>query len=153
MDENSRLDGFLIHPVDLVPHNKNNFGNLDKVDLNTANLDGYNVHPVDLFVSNDNNNNNFNINKNNAPNFPNYNNTPTNNITGLFPYKQNLENANLYNQNQNFRGSYEPIVQNNHFVDNNISLNNVQTTTKNINTYQNYNQLIIMKFHILIILI
>ena len=35
---------------------------------------------------------------NNTPNFPNYNDTPTNNISGLSRYRQNLENPFFYNK-------------------------------------------------------
>ena len=102
MEPNTTLDGFLVHPIDLVPARKNQINNLDKGDLTTTNMDGYNVHPIDLFLSNDNIKNNLNANKNIISNNPNFNNIPKNNNLGLMTYQKNMEEKNI-----NFRESYD----------------------------------------------
>jgi hypothetical protein len=142
MEPNSRFNGVLVHPVDLFPRGMNQFDNLNKMDLKTANIDGYNAHPVDLFVSN--NNNNSNLNRNFISNIPNLNNTQQNNNLGLMPNQQNMGvggAANAYNQKINIRDSYEPQIQSNPFISPILPINKNQAPSNSININPIHNQL------------
>lgn len=139
MDINARLDGFLVHPLDLFPK-------AHEFDETTANLDGFKVHPLDSFI---------NHNKND-PNKYLQNNTTTN-----YDYSNLLNNINTTSTNQNYKdnlyGQYttiktEPYLYKNNYTnskqfvnidsfDNNINYNNTYNYNGDANkiiTYKNY---------------
>ena len=128
---NARLDGYLIHPLDLFPKNKEVGKSYDKISINTAELDGFNVHPLDQFLSKDKN-------KNNLTNFDVYNNKDNNKLD-VFSFRNSDNTNKIFNQIQN-NGNYnlyEPKIQYNNFTKNEISLNAYNTAT-NMREYQKY---------------
>lgn len=61
MDLNTRLDGFVIHPLDAF-NDKHQNDNLTKFSTTAPNLDGFAVHPLDNFISQEHSNNNIDTN-------------------------------------------------------------------------------------------
>ena len=51
MDKYARLDGFVVHPLDLFPKTHEVEDYKSKIE---ANLDGFNVHPIDSFINHKN---------------------------------------------------------------------------------------------------
>ena len=150
MDTNARLDGFMVHPLDLFPTNKNLNDNANKISLNTANLDGFKVHPIDLFVSKETNqitNNNKGIsNKNNniASNIKVFNTQTNNNFPSnskVFNTQTNnniASNTTVFNTqtNNNIASNYKTFYsQTNNNLPSNSKVFNVQTNN-NINVVQ-----------------
>ena len=88
MNTNANPDGFMVHPLDLFPTNKNLNHNIEKISTNTANLDGFQVHPIDLFVSNDNPRNNYYLTNNLTVNNTTINNPPQPKNISLVPFVQ-----------------------------------------------------------------
>ena len=117
MDINTKLDGFLVHPLDLFPKTHQAGNTLDNT---TANLDGFAVHPIDSFINQKNNT------------YLNLNNNLINNIK---PYpEEGSFTTGLYNQFS--KESYEPENQTfNHF---NTNTNFVAYTTPS-KIYSQYN--------------
>ncbi len=137
MDINAKLDGFLVHPLDLFPKGNHTNNDNNKISMNTAKLDGFKIHPVDLFISHENNNNNYNLTTNNINN-----NKDDNNPLNTFPNQNNLGVEQTLNQNQikNNIGLYEPQLKANNFTNNNnniSTINNYRTST-HIGDYKNY---------------
>ena len=139
MDMNARLDGFLVHPLDL-------FHKTQEFDETTANLDGFKVHPLDFFI---------NHNKNDPYKYL------QNNTTTDYDYSNLLNNINTTPTNQNYTAnSYdqyttiknEPYLNSKNLTnsqqffnidsfDNNINYNNTYNYNEDTNkviTYNNY---------------
>ena len=125
MDVNARLDGFMVHPLDLFPTNKNLNDNANKITLNTANLDGFKVHPIDLFVSHESHETNpFNNNNNISQNYQKHHIQTSNNLPSNYKVFNTQTNNNL------------PL---NYKVFNTESNNNLSSNSKAINTQTNNN--------------
>ena len=139
MDINTRLDGFLVHPLDLFPKTH-------EFDETTANLDGFKVHPLDSFI---------NHNKNNQYKYL------ENNTTTNYDYSNLLNNINKTSTTQNYKdnlyGQYtniktEPYLYEKNYTnskqivnidsfDHNFNYNNTYNYNDNTNkiiTYKNY---------------
>lgn len=134
---NERLDGFIVHPLDAFPSNRQLNGNLNRIPANTAYLDGFKVHPIDLFVSNDYNNNaNKAFNYNLAYN-------------PILQQNYNLINSyDIYQYNNQYQiptkmSLYEPQVQSNIIVNNEFPYNRsiIDNNVELYQNYQNYNNL------------
>ena len=139
MDTNARLDGFMVHPLDLFPTNKNLNDNANKITLNTANLDGFKVHPIDLFVSHDNSP--FKNNNDNPP-ISNYKifNTETNNNLNIVQYSTITNGRNILSQYQYPQNisSYKPSIKTT-IIKKEI-IYNYPNISQNTSNYKNYNQ-------------
>ena len=139
MDTNARLDGFMVHPLDLFPTNKNLKENANKITLNTANLDGFKVHPIDLFVSHDNSP--FRNNNDNPP-ISNYKifNTETNNNLNIVQYSTITNGRNILSQYQYPQNisSYKPSIKTT-IIKKEI-IYNYPNISQNTSNYKNYNQ-------------
>ena len=139
MDTNARLDGFMVHPLDLFPTNKNLNDNANKITLNTANLDGFKVHPIDLFVSHDNSP--FRNNNDNPP-ISNYKifNTETNNNLNIVQYSTITNGRNILSQYQYPQNisSYKPSIKTT-IIKKEITYN-YPNISQNTSNYKNYNQ-------------
>ena len=156
MDTNARLDGFMVHPLDLFPSNKY-LNNVNKISTNTATLDGFKVHPIDLFVSNEHQNINYNfnnnLNNNIVSNYDVINNKVNNNNIEIFPSGQVFNSGNIsnnyqsptnieaynsqiqypiYNNEINAPNSFTKTLNTNPYHDNNIlNTNNIYNTNNN----------------------
>ena len=102
MNSNAVLDGFMVHPLDLFPTNKNLPNGYNKISTNTANLDGFKVHPIDLFVSHDNSYNNYNLTNNITANYGIIN-SPQNTNISYIPYSQTTNVGTIFNNYKNPR--------------------------------------------------
>lgn len=126
MDQNAKLDGFLVHPLDVF-HKAHLSDNNE-----TANLDGFNVHPIDSFINHKNdpyiylNNNDTEIYDesntliNNTNPYPTSQELNTDLYSPYFIQSNDLENQTSYylkakptintgidyNQNQNISSNY-----------------------------------------------
>ena len=139
MDMNARLDGFLVHPLDLFPKNQ-------EFDETTANLDGFKVHPLDSFI-NHNKNDPYKYLQNNTT--TNYDNNNLINNINTTPTNQNYE-TNLYDQYTTIKN--EPYLYSKNYInskqfvnvgnfDNNINYNNTYNSNDNTNeiiAFNNY---------------
>ena len=125
MSINAGPDGFVVHPLDLFPTNKNLNTDYNKIPTNTATLDGFQVHPIDLFVSHDNTYPKYNAPQNTnirivpltqttnvGPAFSNYNNPGIMDLQmQQSPYYATVRPTNI-EAKQNANISYVPIPQN-----------------------------------------
>ena len=140
MDINARLDGYMVHPLDLFPTNKNILDNLEKISLDTADLDGFKVHPIDLFVNHENPNKNYNLSS--AITNNGIFNTQSKYNNGIIPFEKQIKADNIFNQYQNPRnmGVYEtqktPIYNKENNIYNNFPS---MMPTENRETFQNNN--------------
>ena len=145
MDINAMLDGFMVHPLDLFPTNKNLMNNnLSKISTNTANLDGFIVHPIDMFVSNEDRNKNFNLAQNLTQNYQIINTKENNNnINSIYPYGLPNNEINIFNQYPTIKNIqiYQTQIQQPNPFPNNQTIYNLNSTTKrsNVGQIQNYN--------------
>ena len=144
MDANARLDGFMVHPLDLFPTNKNLISNnLSKISTNTANLDGFTVHPIDMFVSHDNHNNNYNYANNLTQNYEIFD--TQQNYNNIYPYVQPNNETNIFNLYQTPKNIqiYESKMQPTSFPTSPTIYNyNTTIQTSNQGQPQNYNNVI-----------
>jgi hypothetical protein len=122
MDINARLDGFLVHPLDLFPKNQ-------EFDETTANLDGFKVHPLDSFINHNKNDPYKYLQNNTKTNYDN--NNLINNINST-PINQNYE-ANLYDQ-------YTTTKNEPYLYSNNINYNNTYNSSDNTNKIIKFNK-------------
>ena len=139
MNNNARLDGFTVHPLDLFPTNKNLNDNANKITLNTANLDGFKIHPIDLFVSHDNNpfkNKDYNPSSNYK-----ISNTQTNNNINTVQYGTITNDGNIFYKYQypNNINSYQPSIKTT-IIKKEIIYNNPNPVSLNTTTFKDYNQ-------------
>jgi len=108
MDINTRLDGFIIHPLDAF-NDKHQEDSSFKFSNTAPHLDGFQVHPLDNFISKEHSNNNYDFTNNNNNNYFTSNETydtgntfNTNNISNIGfdqPQIKNLTTTNDYNYN------------------------------------------------------
>lgn len=138
MDINARLDGFLVHPLDLFPKNQ-------EFDETTANLDGFKVHPLDSFINHNKNDPSKYLQNNTTTNYDD--NNLINNINST-PINQNYE-ANLYDQYTTIKN--EPYLYSNNYInskqfinagsfDNYINYNNTYNSSYNTNEIIKFNK-------------
>ena len=137
MDMNARLDGFLVHPLDLFPKTQ-------EFDETTANLDGFKVHPLDSFINHNKNDPYKYLQNNTATNYD-YNNLLSN--INATPTNQNYQ-AKLYDQYTTIKS--EPYLYSKNYTnpkqlvnidnsDNNINYNNTFNYKGNTNKTIEYN--------------
>ena len=138
MDMNARLDGFLVHPLDL-------FHKTQEFDETTANLDGFKVHPLDSFINHNKNDPSKYLQNNTTTNYDD--NNLINNINST-PINQNYE-ANLYDQYTTIKN--EPYLYSNNYInskqfinagsfDNYINYNNTYNSSYNTNEIIKFNK-------------
>lgn len=140
MDINTRLDGFIVHPLDAF-NDKHHEDNIPKFSNTAPNLDGFTRHPLDSFIIHEHDNgisNDFS-NYNTANNYTNldfYSNNKLYDIGNISSQYNTTNNIDIY-QNSNldflFSGSS---------VNNDININ--QLLSGNVNSYEspisyNYN--------------
>ena len=129
MDKYARLDGFIVHPLDLFPktHDVDDY----KADEG-ANLDGFNEHPIDSFIKHKNDPFNYLVNQ-----------TASNN-----DYSDILNNINLTSTYQDFKTNeygqntttlYNPYSPNNNYINTDFSTNTTLNTNYNISSDNTYN--------------
>ena len=139
MDINTRLDGFIIHPLDAF-NDKHQNDSLTKFSSTAPNLDGFNVHPLDNFIAQEHNYNNI-INYNEIKEENDYvSNNQTYNTGSTFD-ANDLNNLELnQNQNQDFLSTSTTInnITYNQYENNNISSTFPITYTEPTN-YNYYN--------------
>ena len=136
MNTNANPDGFMVHPLDLFPPNKNLNHNIEKISTNTAYLDGFQVHPIDLFVSNDNPYNNYNLTNNLTVNHRTINTSPQPTNISLVPFIQTTNVgplSNNYKNNRNIETVETQLLQNPHFTP--IMPSNAETHQNNAISY------------------
>ena len=92
MDINTRLDGFIVHPLDAFNDHHHDY-DTPKFSSTAPHLDGFQEHPLDAFISQEHNNN---ISTNNYFNYED-----TNQVNNYFPTNETLTADNLLNLNQN----------------------------------------------------
>lgn len=133
MDKYARLDGFIVHPLDLFPKTHD----IDDYKTNEgANLDGFNVHPIDSFVNHKNEPFNYITNQ-----------TVSNN-----DYSDLLNNININSTYQDFKNNeydqnsttlYSPYSPNKNYINtdfsNNTTFNTNYNITSDITNNYNYN--------------
>ena len=139
MDMNARLDGFIVHPLDLFPKTH-------EFDETTANLDGFKIHPLDSFINHNKidqykylqNNTTTNYDYSNLLN--NINTTPTNQNYTANSYDQYTTITNEpYLYSKNYTNSKQLV--NIGSFENNINYNNTYNyngKTNETTTYNNY---------------
>lgn len=136
MDMNARLDGFLVHPLDLFAKNQK-----QEFDETTANLDGFKVHPLDSFI-NHNKNDKYKYLGNNTT--TNYDYSNLMNKINISPINTNNK-SNLYDQYLGIKSepySYDKnYTSSNNFV-NTGNFGNNNTYNKAYNYVDNTNNLI-----------
>ena len=127
MDKYARLDGFIIHPLDLFPktHDVDDY----KADEG-ANLDGFNIHPLDSFISHKKDPFNYLANQ-----------TVSNN-----DYNDLLNNINITSAYQDFKtNEYDQNTLNNlypsknNYINTDFSTNTTLDTNYNISSDNTYN--------------
>ena len=139
MDINTRLDGFVIHPLDAF-NDRHHDDETPKFSSTAPHLDGFQVHPLDSFISHEHNNE-----------------LALGGLNEINNYISNNETENIYSQNNiNDLGIYQSQVQdifpqssttNNDFNFNEYETTNVSssenfiTYTDPITTTTNYNYL------------
>ena len=92
MDINTRLDGFIVHPLDAFNDHHHDY-DTPKFSSTAPHLDGFQEHPLDAFISQEHNND---ISTNNYFNYED-----TNQVNNYFPTNETLTADNLLNLNQN----------------------------------------------------
>ena len=136
MNTNANPDGFMVHPLDIFPTNKNLNYNIEQISSNTANLDRFQVHPIDLFVSNDNPNNNYNLTNNLTVNQGTINTSPQPTNISLVPFIQSTNVGplpNNYKNNGNIETVKTQLLQNPHLTP--IMPSNAETHQNNAIPY------------------
>jgi hypothetical protein len=127
MDKYARLDGFIVHPLDLFPktHDVDDY----KADEG-ANLDGFNIHPLDSFISHKKDPFNYLANQ-----------TVSNN-----DYNDLLNNINITSAYQDFKtNEYDQNTLNNlypsknNYINTDFSTNTTLDTNYNISSDNTYN--------------
>ena len=152
MDINTRLDGFVIHPLDAF-NDKHQEDSSFKFSNTAPHLDGFQVHPLDNFISKEHNNNNYDYINNNNNNYLTSNETyvtgstfNTNNIsnfgfdqsqipnltTTTNDYNYNYDQYNTSNYN-NYNITISPVT----YTEPTTNYNYLNTTTPTTN-YNNY---------------
>ena len=103
MDINTRLDGFIIHPLDAF-NDKHHEESIPKFSNTAPNLDGFQVHPLDNFISQEHNNNIFNDNVLNQTNDIFSNNetfeTGNNQYNNIYNYNDTNQTNNIFSNNE-----------------------------------------------------
>ena len=134
MDINTRLDGFIIHPLDAF-NDKHQEESSFKFSNTAPHLDGFQVHPLDNFISKEHNNNNHSNNYN----YMNNNNYFTNNETyeteNTFNTNNNISNYGFDTQIQNLTNTSASVNN-----DSNYNFNQYDTSYYTSN-YNNYNSI------------
>ena len=129
MDKYARLDGFIVHPLDLFPstHDVDEYKN----DEGTK-LDGFIEHPIDSFFKHKNDPFNYLVNQ-----------TTSNN-----DYSDILNNINTTSTYQDFKTNeygqntttlYSPYTPNNNYINTDFSTNTTLNTNYNISSDNTYN--------------
>ena len=145
MDINTKLDGFVVHPLDLFSKTHHN----DVYQSNsTANLDGFNIHPIDSFLNQTNDNSYLNLN-NAITTYDGITNTGTNDINQYINgqnFNQDLYNpySNISYETKNLTQDYietKPIVNNTISYDQypDISTTYLTNFGSSTGTYDQYN--------------
>ena len=124
MMTNVGSDGFMVHPLDLFPSNKNVNNDFSNITTKYANLDGFQVHPIDLFVSQENAYPNNIVTNNLTQNYGIINAPRYSNIS-IDPYTQTTAIGNYFNSQRIMQG-YESQIKPNSYYTNEIP-NNVET--------------------------
>ena len=114
MITNAGSDGFMVHPLDLFPSNKNVNTDFNNITQKSASLDGFQVHPIDLFVSHDNTYPN-NVTNNLTQNYGIIN-TPQNTNINIAPYTQTTAVGNVFNNPRIIQGYESQINPNSYYI-------------------------------------
>ena len=129
MDKYARLDGFIVHPLDLFPKTHD----VDEYKTNEeANLDGFNVHPIDSFINHTKDPVNYLTNQTVSNN--DYSNL-LNNINLTSTYQDFKTNE----YNQNTTTLYSPYSPNNNYINTDFSTNTTLDTNYNFSSGNTYN--------------
>ena len=141
MDINTRLDGFIIHPLDAF-NEKHREESIPKFSITAPNLDGFQVHPIDNFISQMHNDDIYNNNDINQTTNIFSNNEISE--TGNIDYNNNIYNYNDSNQAINTFSNNEiyetgNIDYNNNIYNNNNVINQTNSTFINNNVYETGN--------------
>jgi hypothetical protein len=129
MDKYARLDGFIVHPLDLFPKTHD----VDEYKTNEeANLDGFNVHPIDSFINHTKDPVNYLTNQTVSNN--DYSNL-LNNINLTSTYQDFKTNE----YNQNTTTLYNPYSPNNNYINTDFSTNTTLDTNYNFSSGNTYN--------------
>jgi len=118
MDINTRLDGFIVHPLDAF--NDHHHDDTPKFSSTAPHLDGFQVHPLDSFITHEHNNDISN-------DYLNFNDTNQIN-TNYFPTNETFTTDNLFSNNNTIDST---IYQSTQISD--------LTSTTNFNNNNNYN--------------
>ena len=122
MDINTRLDGFIIHPLDAF-NDRHHDDTLTKFSNTAPNLDGFQVHPLDNFISQEHNNdNNFN---------------EVNNLDNYIPDYTTNEIGNTYDNVNSINLGFEQQPQIQDYSNISTTINNDYTSYNQYETYQN----------------
>ena len=121
MDINTRLDGFIIHPLDAF-NDKHQEDSSFKFSNTAPHLDGFQVHPLDNFISKEHNNNNYDY---------------TNNNNNYFTSNETYDTGNTFNNNNNISNIEfdQPQIQILTTTTNDYNYNYDQYNTSNYNNY------------------
>lgn len=123
MDINTRLDGFVIHPLDAF-NDRHHDDETPKFSSTAPHLDGFQVHPLDSFISHEHNNE-----------------LALGGLNEINNYISNNETENIYSQNNiNDLGIYQSQVQDifpqSSTTNNNFNFNEYETT--NVSSSENF---------------
>ena len=139
MDINTRLDGFIIHPLDAF-NDKHHEDNLLKFSNTAPNLDGFKVHPLDSFIIHEHDNNyESNINDNFTINYAQFN---QNNSLDVLSDDRNYNAGNISSE-YNLTNNSELYQTSNQDIMSTPSFNNyinIEQTYSGNNTDISYNQ-------------
>ena len=130
MDINTRLDGFIVHPLDAF-NDHHHEDNIPKFSSTAPHLDGFQVHPLDSFLSHEHQNNTTN----------NYLNLDdTNQINNYFPTNETITADSLLYQNNNTDSTiYQPssiqdLISNSNY-NNDFNYNQYEKTNYSTSEY------------------
>ena len=138
MDINTRLDGFIIHPLDAF-NDKHHEDSLLKFSNTAPNLDGFKVHPLDSFIIHEHDNNyESNINDNFTINYAQFN---QNNSLDVLSDDRNYNAGNISSE-YNLTNNSELYQTSNQDIMSTPSFNNyinIEQTYSGNNTDISYN--------------